>query len=90
MLLVHSGEFARGKAELQAYASSPAAKKAPVETRLLVDRLMDLVDNTLERLAPDAQSTRAKPDAAAITTIENVLKLEPPPKDEGALLDLPW
>ena len=47
VLLVHSGEFQRGKAELQAYVESPEAKNAPTETLLLVDRLMDMLDKQL-------------------------------------------
>ena len=89
VLLVHSGEFERGKAELSAYMASPAAASAPTETRLLVDRLDQLLDDTLAA-ASEEPSAKTSAEAVSVVTIDSILKQSPPSDEDEPLLDIPW
>jgi len=84
VLLIHSGEFAQGRAELDAYLASPEARSAPSETRILVDRLRD---KTTEMLSASGELSAALPP---VITAKSVLQRLRPVEDVSELLDLPW
>eukprot|EP00193_Tetraselmis_chui_P021187 CAMPEP_0177774996 /NCGR_PEP_ID=MMETSP0491_2-20121128/13838_1 /TAXON_ID=63592 /ORGANISM="Tetraselmis chuii, Strain PLY429" /LENGTH=220 /DNA_ID=CAMNT_0019293479 /DNA_START=424 /DNA_END=1087 /DNA_ORIENTATION=+ len=83
VLLIHSGEFAQGRAELKAYLASAESREAPSETRILVDRLMDKVD---DMLGPRTASSSPKP----VISVSSVLRKGRPEEKTADLLDLPW